>query len=145
MKISSVQLPPIHEEPAKWNASSQEARIESFTNSDAPLNLHAARLQRSMQTFEPVPLPRMQQPNQPQQQKPTVKAWKTFCHRASILCGLLFFPSFACLAFGVVGLCVPAALLVAGFVLGLLGGKPPEEVQAARDERAAQNAVYDPR
>lgn len=145
MKIQS--LPTIHEQPVQWEDSSQAARIEgSWHRSEAPDVLHAARIERAVKSAPAVAI-RQPQPVQATQIEPSkaLKRWKTFCHRASILCGVLFFPSFACLAFGVVGLCVPAALLVAGIVLGLLGGKPPEEVQAARDERAAQNAVYDPR
>lgn len=144
MKIQSVQLPTIHEDKAKWETSSQETRIEGFVNSDAPCNLHAARLQRAMQTAQPNPLTKQQRIKQPQQ-KPAVKAWKNFCHTAAMVCGALFLPSFACLLFGVIGLCVPAALLIAGVVLYCFGGKPTPEAQAASEERAIQNAMYDPR
>ena len=144
MRISQVNLASTHEQQVQWEASSQEARIEGFTNSDAPANLHAARLERAL---------RCAQPNQVQQQaapiaqqpKPVVKALKSVCHAASLVCAALILPSLACLAFGAIGLIVPAALFVVSVVLNVLGGKPTAEIQAARDERAARNAVYDPR
>lgn len=146
MKVTSAMLPPIHENHAQWEPGSQEARIEGFTSSDVPSDFHAVRLEHSMKTAQPKATPKhqpMQQPQQPQQT--AIKAWKNFCYRASMVCGALALPSFAFLAFGVVGLAVPAALFLTCAFFAVLAGKLPPEIEAAREQRAVQNAMYDPR
>ena len=60
-------------------------------------------------------------------------------------CGLGILPSFALLAFGPLGLLAPACLTIGFITLALLGGKPTEAIQAARNRRAAEVAQYDPR
>lgn len=145
MKIQPAQLPTIHENQTKLEPSNQEARIEGMTNSEAPCVLHAARMERVIRMTQPVSATKQERIQQPKQQKPLVKAWKNFCHNAAMICGALFLPSFACLAIGLIGLCVPAALLVVAIVLTWLGGKPTPEDEAARQERAIQAAIYDPR
>ena len=145
MRIQQVSLTPTHEQQVQWEVSSQEARIEGFTNSEAPCNLYAARLERAIRISQPAPAPIQQQNQEAAQQDPAVKKWKAFCHSASLVCAALILPSLACLVFGAIGLVVPAALFAASVVLNVLGGKLTAEIQAVRDERAARNAVYDPR
>lgn len=146
MKVTLGMLPPIHENHAQWESSSQEARIEGFISSDVPSDFHAVRLEHKMKTAQPRATSRpqpMQQQQQPQQT--AVKVWKNFCYRASMVCGALALPSFAFLAFGVVGLAVPAVLFLTCVFFAVLAGKLTPEIEAAREQRAAQNAMYDPR
>lgn len=145
MKIQS--LPTIHEQPVQWQDSSQAARIEgSWHKSEAPDVLHAARIERAVKSAPAVAI-RQTQPVQATQIEPSkaLKRWKTFCHTAAAICGVLAMPALACIAFAPIGVIIPAALLVASVVFALMGGKLTQEMEAQRAAMAAQNAAYDPR
>lgn len=146
MKVSKPVLPIIPEHPLTIDPESQHGRIQgNWHNSEAPHSVLAARIEHALSIANVTPIrPPSVQHNQ-HQHRPIVKTWKNICHKAAMTCAILILPSFACLAFGVVGLAAPAALLVASIVLALLGGKPTEEMEATRAARAAQAAEYDPR
>lgn len=80
----------------------------------------------------------------PAQSKP-VQVYKNYMHNASIVCGALIIPSFACLALGPIGLVAPGVLLSLSLTCALLGGRPTEAMQQARAELSVEMAEYDPR
>lgn len=137
MKIQPATLPTIHEDRAKWEPSSQEARLQGMTNSDAPCVLHAARIERQAKSTPCAPVSRPQQTQQNQQnhkQSQRVKTFKNICHRAALTCCALILPSFAFVGFGPFGLVAPAVLLVAGILLFVLAGRPTDEMEAEQAE-----------
>jgi hypothetical protein len=148
MKVSLPTLQTVNETLAVWNPGSQEAII---TPPEASLviepNIHdiqAARLQRQMKNAQlgvqqPIRTP------QPATQSSIKNTWKNICHKAAMTCGVLFLPSFSFLAFGLIGLIVPASLLVLGITLAIAGGKPTEKIERANAERAVEMSQYDPR
>lgn len=145
MKIQS-SMPTILEDPISRNASSQDAQIKNAEEiiSIEP-NVHdiqAARLERALKTTQSKPVT-IRKPINLTQKKPIVKTWKNLCHKASMMCGVLFLPSFACLAFGLFGLLVPASLLVFGIILAVLGGRPTEKIEQARAIRAVEINEFD--
>jgi hypothetical protein len=148
MKIAPPTLPRIAESMAVWSHGSQETII---TPQEASLvmepNIHdiqAARLQRQMKNAQ-FGVQQPIRPPQPETQSPIKNTWKNICHKAAMTCGVLFLPSFACLAFGLIGLIVPASLLVFGIALAIAGGKPTEKIERANAERAVEMSQYDPR
>lgn len=144
MNVSRISLTSIPEHQSEINSESQNASIEGFWhNSDISQSIHAARIERTLREMPIAPRQHIQ-PVQ-QQPAPIIRTAKNFFYKASMVCGVLALPSFAFVAFGVVGLVVPAALFLACVVFAFLAGKPTPEVEAAREQRAIQNAVYDPR
>ena len=144
MNVSRVSLTSIPEHQSEINSESQNASIEgSWHSSDISESIHAARIERALREMPVAPRQHIQ-PVQ-QQPAPVVRTAKNFFYKASMVCGVLALPSFAFIALGVVGLAVPAALFLACAVFALLAGKPTPEVEAAREQRAIQNAIYDPR
>lgn len=103
--------------------------------------MHAQRLERELKN-KPNVIAQAQA--QPTQSKP-VQVYKNFMHNASIVCGALIIPSFACLALGPIGLVAPGVLLSLALTCALIGGRPTETMERARAERAAEMAEYDPR
>jgi hypothetical protein len=128
MKIQPAKLPTINENFAKWEPSSQEARAEGWTNSDAPCVLDAVKLERRMKNSPGAPASKTERATQERQASTSLKTFKHICHRAALTCCASILPSFAFVAFGPLGLLAPAALLLAGIFLFLAAGRFTEQI-----------------
>lgn len=114
-----------------------------------PISLHptpeALRLERQIRSM-PTVAPRVVEPMQTQSPSNTaVGCYKNTCHTISMVCGVAVLPSFACVAFGSLGLIAPAVLASIALTCSLLGGKPTEQMARARAQRAVEMSQYDPR
>ena len=105
----------------------------------------ALRLERQVRSM-PTVAPRVAQPVQTESRSNTaVGCYKNTLHSISLVCGVAVLPSFACVAFGTLGLLAPAVLASLAITCLLLGGKPTEQMARARAERAVEMSQYDPR
>lgn len=123
---------------------SEFVEVRHFTPSettDVQPSMYAQRLERELRGR---PCVEAQAQTPPEQSKP-VQVYKNYMHNASIVCGALIIPSFACLALGPIGMVVPGVLLSLSLTCALLGGRPTEAMQQARAELSVEMAEYDPR
>lgn len=74
---------------------------------------------------------------------PKSSVYKRTCGTAALVCGALVIPSFAFLAFGVVGLVAPATLVVATAVCFIARGKLPPDMEAEYAARAEAARTHD--
>lgn len=149
MNVSRISLSTIPEHRVEINPESQHGRIEgSWHNTDIPTAIHAARMEHTLRS-SPIAMGQsaqeqpIAQPPQERAQPQSENRFKTFCNTMANLCGIAVLPSIACIAFGVIGLVVPGALVVACVVFALLAGKPTEREQARREERHSASANFD--
>jgi hypothetical protein len=105
----------------------------------------ALRLERQVRSMATV-APRVAQPVQTESHSETaLGCYKNTLHTISMICGVSVLPSFACVAFGTLGLIAPAVLASIALTCALLGGKPTEQMARARAQRAVEMSQYDPR
>lgn len=71
--------------------------------------------------------------------------YKNTLHSISLVCGVAVIPSFSFASFGLIGLIAPAALASIAITCAFISGRPTEEMEQARAERAAEMSEYDPR
>jgi hypothetical protein len=105
----------------------------------------ALRLERQIRSMPIVTPPVAQQVQTESHSETAVGCYKNTLHTISMICGVAVLPSFACVAFGTLGLIAPAVLASIALTCSLLGGKPTEQMARARAQRAVEMSQYDPR
>lgn len=114
-----------------------------------PVTLHptpeALRLERQVRSMATVAPPVAQQVQTESHSETALGCYKNTLHTISMICGVSVLPSFACVAFGTLGLIAPAVLASIALTCALLGGKPTEQMARARAQRAVEMSQYDPR
>jgi hypothetical protein len=105
----------------------------------------ALRLERQIRSMPIVTPPVAQQVQTESRIDTAVGCYKNTLHTISMICGVSVLPSFACVAFGTLGLIAPAVLASIALTCALLGGKPTEQMARARAQRAVEMSQYDPR
>ena len=116
---------------------------------EGPINLQpthdALRLERQIRNM-PLAEPRVVPPIEIEQGgNKAVRCYKNTLHSISLVCGVAVIPSFAFAAFGLIGLVAPAALASIAITCAFISGRPTEEMEQARAERAVEMSEYDPR
>ena len=107
-----------------------------------PEALRLERQIRSMPLEEPRVVPLIEIEQRPNK---AVRCYKNTLHSISLVCGVAVIPSFAFAAFGLIGLVAPAALASIAITCAFISGRPTEEMEQARAERAVEMSEYDPR